>query len=178
MLHSPAKSTKQDHSTSTGSGKSISKSAESSKSESVENDDQDENESSDSDKENADNEEDDEGGAYDQEGLPTGRPDALRGLTFTFAGELPHLDRSTASELVKRFGGRVVSSPTQKTHYAVVGCNPSKNRLTKIQSLPKLQIIDQAGLYVLIQTRCVKFFICRMVCTDIVKCAGGHRHPQ
>lgn len=50
--------------------------------------------------------------------------DALAGLTFVLTGTLPTLSRDQASDLIKAYGGKVVSSVSKKTDYVLVGESP------------------------------------------------------
>ena len=53
--------------------------------------------------------------------------DALDGLTFVFTGSLS-TTRSTASELVERYGGSASGSVSGNTDYLVVGDNPGRSK--------------------------------------------------
>ncbi|KAH8678778.1 hypothetical protein BGZ60DRAFT_428600 [Tricladium varicosporioides] len=59
----------------------------------------------------------------------------LAGLTFAFAGSLTRLSREEAETLVYRCGGYVVVQLTQETSYVVLGADPTRTQLKKIQEL-------------------------------------------
>ena len=47
--------------------------------------------------------------------IPKGEKDCLSGLTFVITGTLPALNRKDAEKLIKKYGGKVGSSVTDKT---------------------------------------------------------------
>uniref|UniRef100_A0A0D9X868 Replication factor C subunit 1 n=1 Tax=Leersia perrieri TaxID=77586 RepID=A0A0D9X868_9ORYZ len=49
--------------------------------------------------------------------IPEGAPDCLTGLTFVISGTLDSLEREEATDLIKRYGGRVTGSISKKTSY-------------------------------------------------------------
>ncbi|KAL6654828.1 hypothetical protein ACP70R_008293 [Stipagrostis hirtigluma subsp. patula] len=49
--------------------------------------------------------------------VPEGAPDCLSGLTFVISGTLDSLEREEATDLIKRYGGRVTGSISKKTSY-------------------------------------------------------------
>ncbi|RME85804.1 MAG: NAD-dependent DNA ligase LigA, partial [Caldilineae bacterium] len=58
----------------------------------------------------------------------------LSGKTFVITGTLPTLSREQATELIKRFGGRVTGSVSSKTDYLLAG-ERAGSKLTKAQKL-------------------------------------------
>ncbi len=48
----------------------------------------------------------------------------LAGKTFCLTGTLPHYSRSQAEELIRRWGGKIVSGVGKKTNYLLAGENP------------------------------------------------------
>jgi len=68
----------------------------------------------------------------------------LAGLTFVLTGTLPTMTRDEASELIKRFGGKVSSSVSKKTSYVVAG-DEAGSKLTKAKELG-VPVIDEDGL--------------------------------
>ena len=48
-----------------------------------------------------------------------GAPNCLEGLTFVISGVLDSIERDQASELIKKYGGRVTSAVSKKTNYLV-----------------------------------------------------------
>ncbi|WVO18431.1 hypothetical protein L204_106148 [Cryptococcus depauperatus] len=65
--------------------------------------------------------------------IPEGAPDCLVGLTFVFTGELESLGREEAQELVRRYSGKVTTSPSGRTSYVVVGANAGASKLATIK---------------------------------------------
>ncbi len=69
----------------------------------------------------------------------TAEASPIAGKTFVFTGTLPHLTRSEAEELVRRYGGRVSSSVSRHTDYVVVGEQPgSKYERARQLGIPML----------------------------------------
>lgn len=74
----------------------------------------------------------------------TARSGALVGKTFVLTGTLHGLTRDEAKALIRKGGGKVTSSVSQKTDYVVVGDDPgSKAAETQRLGVP---ILDEAGL--------------------------------
>ncbi len=69
---------------------------------------------------------------------------ALAGQTFVITGTLPNLSRAAAKELIKRSGGRVVSSVSKNTTALVVGEAPG-GKLERAKALG-VEILDEASL--------------------------------
>lgn len=63
--------------------------------------------------------------------IPKGAPDCLLGKTFVFTGDLSSISRDEATDLVKRYGGRVTTAPSSRTTYLVVGDDPGESKLRK-----------------------------------------------
>ena len=63
--------------------------------------------------------------------IPVGEENCLEGLTFVLTGELSSISRDDASDLVKRYGGRVTTGPSHKTNYLVVGEELESTKLAK-----------------------------------------------
>jgi replication factor C subunit 1 len=79
--------------------------------------------------------------------IPVGEENCLEGLTFVFTGELSSISRDDASDLVKRYGGRVTSGPSHKTSYLIVGEGAGESKLAKVhewgvQTLDEDQFFD------------------------------------
>ena len=75
--------------------------------------------------------------------------DKFAGLTFVLTGTLPTMSRDEASELIRKAGGKVVSSVSKKTSYVVAG-EAAGSKLTKAQALG-LNVIDEATLLSMLQ---------------------------
>jgi DNA ligase (NAD+) len=71
-----------------------------------------------------------------------GGPLAERTLVLT--GTLPNLTREEATRLIKRAGGKVVSSVSKRTDYVVAGDSPG-SKLAKAEELG-VDVIDERGL--------------------------------
>ncbi|MCD8339733.1 MAG: NAD-dependent DNA ligase LigA [Burkholderiales bacterium] len=63
------------------------------------------------------------------------------GMTFVLTGTLPTLTRDEASDLIRKFGGKVAGSVSKKTSYVLAGANPG-SKLSKAEALG-VKIIDQ-----------------------------------
>ena len=84
--------------------------------------------------------------------IPDGQANCLAGLSFVFTGELTSLGRDEAVNLAKRFGGRVVGSPSSKTSFVVVGENAGPSKLAAIKK-HGLKMINEDEFLNLIATR-------------------------
>lgn len=72
----------------------------------------------------------------------------LSGLSFVITGTLPNLTRDEAEKLIKKNGGKVVSSVSKKTSYLLLGENPG-SKYTKALELG-IPILDEDSLHELI----------------------------
>jgi DNA ligase (NAD+) len=68
----------------------------------------------------------------------------LDAKTLVLTGTLAGLTREEATRLIKRAGGKVVSSVSRKTDYVVAGDNPG-SKLARAEELG-VEILDEAGL--------------------------------
>ncbi|KAL9598246.1 MAG: hypothetical protein Q9219_004605 [cf. Caloplaca sp. 3 TL-2023] len=82
--------------------------------------------------------------------IPTGAENCLAGLTFVFTGVLDALGREEGQELVKRYGGKVTTTPSSKTSYVVLGNDAGPKKLETIQKYG-LKTINETGLFELIR---------------------------
>lgn len=82
--------------------------------------------------------------------LPTGAENCLAGLTFVFTGILDTLEREKGQGLVKRYGGKVTTTPSGKTSYVVLGNDAGPKKLETIAK-HKLKTINEDGLFELIR---------------------------
>ena len=64
--------------------------------------------------------------------IPEGEEDCLDGLTFVITGVLESMEREQASDLIKKYGGRVTLSLSKKTSYLVVGEEAGQSKLAKV----------------------------------------------
>jgi len=82
--------------------------------------------------------------------IPQGKENCLLGMTFVFTGDLSSLSREDATDLVKRYGGRVTGAPSSKTTYLVVGEDPGESKLSKarkhnITQINEDELLDLIG---------------------------------
>jgi len=82
--------------------------------------------------------------------IPQGKENCLLGMTFVFTGDLSSLSREDATDLVKRYGGRVTGAPSSKTTYLVVGEDPGESKLSKarkhnIKQINEDELLDLIG---------------------------------
>ncbi|KAI9760229.1 MAG: hypothetical protein M1835_000216 [Candelina submexicana] len=81
---------------------------------------------------------------------PDGAENCLTGLTFVFTGILEDLGREEGQELVKRYGGKVTTTPSSKTSYVVLGSDAGPRKLEVIAK-NHLKTINEDGLFELIR---------------------------
>jgi replication factor C subunit 1 len=84
--------------------------------------------------------------------IPVGQENCLEGLTFVFTGNLSSISREDASDLVKRYSGRVTSAPSRKTSYLVVGDEPSENKINKAKEIG-IKVVNEDELFDLVRLR-------------------------
>lgn len=82
--------------------------------------------------------------------LPEGEEECLTGLTFVFTGVLQTIGRDEGQALVKRYGGKVTTTPSSKTSFVVLGDDAGPSKLAKIKSFG-IKTIDENGLFELIR---------------------------
>ncbi|KAI8593968.1 replication factor RFC1 C terminal domain-containing protein [Geranomyces variabilis] len=83
--------------------------------------------------------------------IPEGNENCFADMSFVFTGNLSSISRDEATNLVKRYAGRVVGTPSGKTSYVVVGDDPGESKLKKATTL-NLKTIDEDGFLDLIRT--------------------------
>lgn len=81
--------------------------------------------------------------------LPVGKENCLKDLTFVLTGNLESMTRRQARELIAKYGGEVITNPSSKTSYVVLGSDVGPSKLIKIQNL-KLKTIGKEELFELI----------------------------
>ncbi|KAI6781846.1 Replication factor C subunit-like protein [Emericellopsis cladophorae] len=82
--------------------------------------------------------------------MPEGEEDCLIGLTFVFTGVLQQITREDAQALVKKYGGKVTTTPSSKTSFVVLGQDAGPSKLAKIKA-QGIKTIDENGLFDLIR---------------------------
>lgn len=75
-------------------------------------------------------------------------PALLADKKFIILGTLSHIDRDRAKELIQTAGGTLMSSPSAKTDYALVGKSPGE-KLKKVQKLGISQLSESQFLKLL-----------------------------
>ncbi|KAK0490419.1 replication factor RFC1 C terminal domain-containing protein [Armillaria novae-zelandiae] len=90
--------------------------------------------------------------AHGSKDIPDGQPDCLAGLSFVFTGELSSFSREEATDLAKRFGGRVVGQPSSRTDFVVLGDNAGPSKLAAIAK-HKIKTVSEDEFLDLIATR-------------------------
>ncbi|OLL24207.1 Replication factor C subunit 1 [Neolecta irregularis DAH-3] len=81
--------------------------------------------------------------------IPVGAENCLSGLSFVLTGVLETIARDDASDLIKRHGGKVMSAPSSKTDFVVLGSEAGPKKLETIAK-HCLRTIDEDGLFQLI----------------------------
>ncbi|KAK5175679.1 DNA replication factor C complex subunit Rfc1 [Saxophila tyrrhenica] len=89
-------------------------------------------------------------GAMDASDMPSGEENCLAGLSFVFTGQLQTLGREQGQSLVKQYGGKVMSGPSRRTSYIVLGEDAGPKKLKMIKEYG-LQVVDEHGLFELIR---------------------------
>ena len=65
----------------------------------------------------------------------SGEDGCLEGLTFVITGVLESLEREQATDLIKRYGGKVTMSISGRTSFVVVGEDAGLSKLAKARSV-------------------------------------------
>ncbi|USW48066.1 Putative BRCT domain, AAA+ ATPase domain, ATPase, AAA-type, core, replication factor C subunit 1 [Septoria linicola] len=89
-------------------------------------------------------------GAISDSELPSGQENCLAGLAFVFTGQLERLGREQGQNLVKQYGGRIMTAPSGKTSYVVLGEDAGPKKLETIAK-HGLTTIREEGLFELIR---------------------------
>lgn len=82
--------------------------------------------------------------------IPEGAENCLSGLKFVFTGVLETLQREVGQNLVKRYGGQIMSAPSKNTSYVVLGTDAGPKKLETIAKLA-IKTINEDGLFELIR---------------------------
>ena len=65
--------------------------------------------------------------------LVLGAENCLEGLTFVITGVLESLEREEASDIIKKYSGKVTTSISGRTSYIVVGEEAGESKLAKVR---------------------------------------------
>lgn len=84
--------------------------------------------------------------------IPKGKPDCLAGLQFLVTGVLESMERDECAQVIKDFGGKVVSGVSKKLTHMVVGEDAGPSKLAKADELGIPQISEDQ-LFDLIRER-------------------------
>ncbi|KAI7869664.1 replication factor RFC1 C terminal domain-containing protein [Spinellus fusiger] len=87
--------------------------------------------------------------------LPQGQPNCLEGYTFVLTGEMETIDRKTAADVIKRYGGRVTSAISGKTTFLVSGRDSGPTKIELANKLG-LRILEEEDFYTLVETETTK----------------------
>ncbi|XP_071709614.1 replication factor C subunit 1 isoform X2 [Rutidosis leptorrhynchoides] len=82
--------------------------------------------------------------------VPEGSPDCLAGLTFVISGTLDSLERDEASDLIKRYGGRVTLAMSRKTSYLLCDEDIGGSKSVKAKELGT-RFLTEDGLFDMIR---------------------------
>ena len=82
---------------------------------------------------------------------PRAAEHCLVGKTFVISGTLDSLLREEASDLVKRYGGRVTGAVSSRTSFLLVGTGCGRSKVDRARSEPAVKLIDEDGLYTLLR---------------------------
>ncbi|KAG8090019.1 hypothetical protein GUJ93_ZPchr0011g27369 [Zizania palustris] len=82
--------------------------------------------------------------------VPEGGPDCLTGLTFVISGTLDSLEREEATDLIKRYGGRVTGSISKKTSYLLADEDVGGVKSNKAKELG-VPFLTEDGLFDMIR---------------------------
>ena len=64
----------------------------------------------------------------------SGAENCLDGLTFVITGVLESLEREEATDIIKKYGGKVTTNISGKTSYIIVGEEAGESKLAKVRS--------------------------------------------
>jgi replication factor C subunit 1 len=81
--------------------------------------------------------------------LPVGARNCLANRVFVITGVLDSLEREDCTELIKEYGGRVVSAVSGKVTHGVVGTEPGESKVNKLKG-KNIPCIDEDGLFAMI----------------------------
>ena len=62
----------------------------------------------------------------------TGAESCLEGLTFVITGVLESLEREEATDIIKKYGGKVTTNVSGRTSYIIIGEEAGESKLAKV----------------------------------------------
>lgn len=68
-------------------------------------------------------------------GIHVGAESCLEGLTFVITGVLESLERDEATDIIKKYGGKVTTNISGRTSYVIVGEEAGESKLAKVTQL-------------------------------------------
>ena len=83
-------------------------------------------------------------------GIPKGAADCLDGLKFVVTGVLETLERGQVAELIKKYGGKVMSNVGKTTDFVVLGREAGPKKLELIAKF-KTKTINEDGFFAMIE---------------------------
>ncbi|KAI9579253.1 replication factor C subunit 1 [Glossina fuscipes] len=84
--------------------------------------------------------------------IPKGKPDCLAGLTFLVTGVLESLERTEAEDIIKEYGGKVMTTVGKRLKYLIVGEDAGPKKLAVAEE-NGIQIISEDGFLDLIREK-------------------------
>uniref|UniRef100_A0ABK9MQN0 Replication factor C subunit 1 n=1 Tax=Glossina morsitans morsitans TaxID=37546 RepID=A0ABK9MQN0_GLOMM len=84
--------------------------------------------------------------------IPKGKPDCLAGLTFLVTGVLESLERTEAEDIIKQYGGKVMTTVGKRLKYLIVGEEAGPKKLAVAEE-NGIQIISEDGFLDLIREK-------------------------
>lgn len=82
--------------------------------------------------------------------IPVAQENCLAGLSFVFTGTLPNLGRDQGQDIVKRYGGKVMSAPSKNTSCVVLGAEAGPKKIQTIKE-KHIKAIEEDGFLELLR---------------------------
>lgn len=87
--------------------------------------------------------------------MPEGLPNCLAGFSFVFTGSFMELGRDEMLDFAKRYGAKVVSVPSKRTSFVVLGDNPGPSKIEKAKE-HHLKCLTEEQFYKLVKSQPAK----------------------
>ncbi|KAL7306082.1 hypothetical protein TKK_0001537 [Trichogramma kaykai] len=81
--------------------------------------------------------------------VPEGAEQCFANLSFLITGVLESLEREEIEEIIKKYGGKILTTVSKKLNYLIVGDQPGPSKMTKANSLGVKQIDEDQFLNLL-----------------------------